>query len=178
MNELVHDLTSALEESELKIESDEDIADRCARANFHKRIKRLGFSDEDLSIGFNVNTKKPVKLNLPACNKSRYSKIKCKIIDSCSGSDTESAFALPKQTMRKHRRRKTRRMETESDTNFVRVEKKELNKKNQTVKNMDLEISNNYVSSLKQFDIKSDEESDISASEESNNEISGQVKAA
>jgi len=183
MNEqLVHDLTSALQESELKIEVDEDLVDKCSNVSIHRRIKRLGFSDEDFSNETGIIVNKASKLNFHSCNKSKHFKIKCKVIESCSGSDTESAFALPKSSVRKYRRKKARRMETEPELKLYRAENKETTRKKQCrsigtdVKNMDLEISNDYVSSLKELDnCKSDEESDISTSEESNNEINGQV---
>ena len=172
MNELVHDLTSALKESEIKIDVDEDIVVRCTSSTIHKRIRRLGFSDEDFNKSTNI---KPTKFSLSTGKKPKCSKITCKVIDSCSGSDTESAFALPKPTVRKHRRRKARRMETEPELSIICAEKQESERKKQTVKNMDLEISTNYFAAVKSFENKSDVESDISASEESNNEVDGQV---
>ena len=186
MNELVHDLTSALEESELKIEVDEDFIDRCSSVSIHKKIKRLGFSDEDLSngTGVNNNRKKIAKVTFHAFHKTKQSKVKNKIsvVESCSGSDTESAFVLPKPTVRKHRRKKNHRMETEPEPSICRSEIKDTVRKKQcrqvVVKNMDLEISPDYLASLKELDTgscKFEDESDISTSEDSNNDINGRV---
>ena len=165
MNELVQDLTSALEESELKIEIDEEIIENnVAKRNKKHRIIRMQKLHE-------TDRKFHGKLW-----DSHYARTQCKIIEpSCSGSDTESAFALP--VIKRHRRRKAKRMETESiDNNFI--QKKDIKTKFKSNKDLNVATSNGYHSSSNLVDKlkkKKDEESEISASDESNDDISAQV---
>ena len=164
MNELVHDLTSALEESELNIDIDVEAEDGFI---VNGKIKKL--------IGLQQLNKYNTTKKVSRSRSSAYNDIFKKQIKfpdlNCSGSETESPFVLP--TIKKHRRKKARRMETESIDNIYK-KKKLLKEKN--LKAMELEITTNYVNgSVKEFKSKAEEESEISASDESNDDLNGQV---
>ena len=162
MNELVHDLTSALEESELKIEIDSEVNAEAAvrKRNKKHRLNGLRICFDDAKTG----------TKLMPCGE--FSKKQCRLLEqSYSGSDTECSFALP--IIRKHRRRKSRRMETDSLNGIPSVGKKKLLTK--TMSNMDLEIGHDFdCNAVKQFENKNDDESDISSSEDSDGD--GQVR--
>ena len=93
MNELVHDLTSALEESELKIEIDVEDADDI----IVKSKKKKHFNTQHSHLLKNNRARSWTSCNLPKKSLKNFE-------PSRSGSETESTFALP--VIKKHRRKK------------------------------------------------------------------------
>ncbi|CAK8690076.1 unnamed protein product [Clavelina lepadiformis] len=157
MDELVHDLTSALEESELKKEIHDSQLIFSRRRRIRKRRPLCGITQtqekhinnsiaEDVS--YKTDIPKSIELNL-------------------TGSDTESGFVLP--VIRKHRRKKIKRMETETQICMPTKDRICLNKQ---VTVMELDYCNHP--GMKSVKNRPEFESGISASDDSNEDAEGQ----
>nr|XP_002130587.1 G patch domain-containing protein 2 [Ciona intestinalis] len=149
MEELVQDLTSALEESELKIEVDQESPQHDLFKKRRMRKKRPVINEDGIVFKY-----------LETCSDESSTNTRTVISVVCdkrlSGSDTESGFLLPR--VRRHRRRKTKRMET--DTGFKNYIKNKTECCNST-----RELNG---------DRKNELESGISASDDSNEDVSAQ----
>uniref|UniRef100_H2YLR1 G-patch domain-containing protein n=1 Tax=Ciona savignyi TaxID=51511 RepID=H2YLR1_CIOSA len=152
MEELVQDLTSALEESELKIEVDHESPQH---ELFRKRrIRKRRPMPTDAS---SIYTCTETWSDESSTNVKSAVSVVCE--RRLSGSDTESGFLLPVTKVRRHRRKKSKKMETETNSTKLLKCKMDCNSNSTTAPYMDH---------------KQDIESGISGSDESNGDISAQ----
>nr|CAB3250465.1 G patch domain-containing protein 2 [Phallusia mammillata] len=163
MEELVQDLTSALEESEqVKVEVEEESPieeDLLRKRRIRKRRPPPCPSPNKLKELSSTNSGSLTPVN----SSNGYRKIATQ-----SGSDTENGFVLP-AIIRKHRRRKIKHMEID----LLHKENKPSKQIEKKCKKMEIECVQ-LESTLQKNKLKCDEESGISASDDSNDDIDGQ----